>query len=59
MSISPKLAAQAGVVTDYDGSRPCIPPAVLARIAERALLRVRVLREEGHEAQGARQEVQP
>jgi len=59
MSISPKLAARSGIVTDYRGSTPCIPPTLLARIAEWALLRARVMRDEWQEAQGARQEVRP
>jgi hypothetical protein len=50
MSISSKLAAQSGVVTDYDGSRPCIPPEVLAVMAERVGLRARVLRDDREEA---------
>lgn len=54
MSISPRLAAESGVITDYDGTRPCIPPLLLAEIAKRALLAARVSKDEANEAEGAR-----
>jgi hypothetical protein len=54
MSISPSLAKASGVVRDYDGSRPCIPPSVLAVVAAKVLLRARVVRDERQEARGAR-----
>jgi len=35
MSISPTLAEAAGIVTDYDGTRPCIPAAAILAVANR------------------------
>jgi len=49
MSISPKLAKQCGLVRDYDGSRPCLPPAAVGAVAERAALRARVERDDAEE----------
>jgi hypothetical protein len=31
---------------DYDGTRPCLPSEVLAKVASKALLRVRVAKDE-------------
>ena len=42
MSITVKAAKLCGLVRDYDGRCPCLPPLALAKLVERVLLRVRV-----------------
>jgi hypothetical protein len=49
MSISPRLAKQTGLVRDYDGSSPCLPPAAVGAVAERAALKARVERDNAEE----------
>jgi len=39
MSISPTLAKSAGIVTDYDGKRPCLPVAAMIAVANRIALK--------------------
>jgi hypothetical protein len=39
---------------DYDGSRPCIPPQMLANVVSKTLLRVRVAKDEAEHQQGAK-----